>query len=79
MEHFVTAFALAAIPSRYALERGRWSETASLTLRPAEFPWSRFPQSEAILVFARASAPPGRAKPWPPGRTRRGFWRCGTA
>ena len=53
LEHFVTGFALATIPSRYALERGRWSEAASLTLFGKEFPWGRFPQSEAQLVFAR--------------------------
>ncbi len=52
-EHFVAGFALATIPSRYALERGRWSEAASLTLFGKEFPWGRFPQSEAQLVFAR--------------------------
>jgi tetratricopeptide (TPR) repeat protein len=51
--HFVTAFALAAIPSRYALERGQWAEAATLTLRPVDFPWARFAQAEAILVFAR--------------------------
>jgi hypothetical protein len=54
VEHFVSAYALAAIPSRYALERGRWTDAAALTLHPSDFPWSRFPQSEAILVFARA-------------------------
>ncbi|MBI2161518.1 MAG: hypothetical protein HYU25_14270 [Candidatus Rokubacteria bacterium] len=54
VEHFVTGFALATIPSRYALERGRWAEAASLTLFAKEFPWGRFPQSEAQLVFARA-------------------------
>ena len=53
-EHFVTGYALAAIPSRYVLDRRRWSDAASLTLSPSEFPWSRFPQSEAVLVFARA-------------------------
>ncbi|MBI2002613.1 MAG: hypothetical protein HYT85_09320 [candidate division NC10 bacterium] len=53
-EHFVTGYALAAIPSRVVLERRRWSDAASLTLSPSEFPWSRFPQSEAVLVFARA-------------------------
>jgi hypothetical protein len=52
-EHFVVGFALATIPSRYALERGRWSDAASLTLFGKEFPWGRFPQSEAQLVFAR--------------------------
>jgi hypothetical protein len=52
-EHFVAAFALAAIPSRYALERGRWAEAAALTLPGGEFPWNRSPQAEAVLVFAR--------------------------
>jgi predicted Zn-dependent protease len=51
--NFVTAFALAAVPSRYALERGQWGDAAALALRPADFPWARFPQSEAILVFGR--------------------------
>ncbi len=53
VEHFVTAFALATIPSRYALERGRWADAAKLELFGREFPWGRFPQSEAQLVFAR--------------------------
>jgi hypothetical protein len=49
----VTAYALAAIPSRYTLERGQWADAAALKLRPGDFPWARFPQSEAILVFGR--------------------------
>jgi len=53
VEHFVTGFALATIPSRYALERGRWADAARLELFGKEFPWGRFPQSEAQLVFAR--------------------------
>ncbi len=53
-EHFVTGYALAAIPARYALERRRWADAASLTLQPMDFPWDRFPQSEAVLIFARA-------------------------
>jgi tetratricopeptide (TPR) repeat protein len=52
-EHFVTGYALAAIPARYAIERRRWDEAAALTARPADFPWNRFPQSESIAVFAR--------------------------
>jgi hypothetical protein len=51
--NFATAFALAAIPSRYTLERGLWADASSLALRPGDFPWARFPQAEAILVFAR--------------------------
>jgi tetratricopeptide (TPR) repeat protein len=53
VQNFPVAFALAAIPSRYALERGQWADAARLALSPADFPWARFPQSEAILVFAR--------------------------
>jgi hypothetical protein len=51
--NFATAFALAAIPSRYALERGQWGDAQRLALRPGDFPWARFPQAEAILVFTR--------------------------
>lgn len=54
VEHFVSAYALAAIPSRYAVERRQWAEAAALTLPRSDFPWTRFPQSEAVLVFARA-------------------------
>jgi hypothetical protein len=37
------AYAIAAIPARYALERRSWSEAASLTAPPMPFPWERFP------------------------------------
>jgi tetratricopeptide (TPR) repeat protein len=53
-EHFVTAYAMAAIPSRYALERRQWAEASALTLPKADFSWNRFPQAEAVLVYARA-------------------------
>src|SRR5215475_8356350 len=55
-EHLVTAYALAAIPSRYALERGRWADAAALSPYPNEkdFQWGSFPQGMAILVYARA-------------------------
>ncbi len=55
-EHFVTAYALAAIPARYALERGRWVDAAALLPYPNErdFPWGNFPQGMAILVYGRA-------------------------
>jgi tetratricopeptide (TPR) repeat protein len=42
------AFALAAIPARYTLERQAWGEAAKLELRP-----SRFPQADAVTWFAR--------------------------
>lgn len=53
VENFVAAYAFAAIPSRFALERGDWKQAAALKLSPADLAWNRFPQAEAILVFAR--------------------------
>ena len=54
-ETFKVAYAVAAIPARYALERRRWDEAAKLTL-PAlgAFPWQRFRWAEAHIHFARA-------------------------
>jgi tetratricopeptide (TPR) repeat protein len=43
-------YALAAIPARYALERGRWADAARLRVRPAP----EWPATEAITHFARA-------------------------
>ncbi|MGH7909682.1 MAG: hypothetical protein ACRENW_07530, partial [Thermodesulfobacteriota bacterium] len=53
VENFVAAYAFAAIPARFALERGDWKQSAALKLSPADLAWSKFPQAEAILVFAR--------------------------
>jgi len=53
VENFVAAYALAAIPARFALERGAWQEAAQLKLSPPDLAWNKFPQSEAILVYAR--------------------------
>ena len=55
-QHFVVAYALAAIPARYALERGQWNEASNLELYPApsDFPWEKFPQAEALNVYANA-------------------------
>jgi tetratricopeptide (TPR) repeat protein len=53
-EAFQAAYAFAAIPARYMLERRRWSEAAALTVQPSTFPWSRFPWAEAVTHFARA-------------------------
>ncbi len=46
-------FAFSAIPARYAIERERWDEAATLSLHPTDFSWKAFPQAEAILYFAR--------------------------
>lgn len=52
----VGAYALAAIPARYALERHHWAEAAQLQPRqPGSFPWAdQFAPMEAITFFARA-------------------------
>jgi tetratricopeptide (TPR) repeat protein len=52
--NFAAAYALAAVPARYALERGRWAEAAALEVAPAWFPWGKFPFAEAITQVARA-------------------------
>ena len=51
---FQAAYALAAIPARYVLERRRWSASAALQIQPTWFPWMSFPYAEAIIHFARA-------------------------
>lgn len=53
VENFPAAYALAALPARYALERGDWAGAARLSLSPPDLAWNRFPHAEAILVFAR--------------------------
>jgi hypothetical protein len=53
-EDGISAYALTAIPARYALERRAWTEAASLTLHPTTFPWSRYHWAEANVYFARA-------------------------
>jgi tetratricopeptide (TPR) repeat protein len=53
VENFPAAYAFAAIPARFALERGDWEQAAALKLSPADLAWNKFPQAEAILVFAR--------------------------
>ena len=51
--NFKVAYAFAAIPSRYLLERRAWAEAAGLTVKPANFSWTDFPWQEAIIHFTR--------------------------
>jgi hypothetical protein len=55
-EQFAAAFAFAAIPARYALERRAWREAVDLPLHPRSLSWAKFPQAEAINAFARGLA-----------------------
>lgn len=53
---FKVAYAFAAIPARYALERRQWNEAAKLPLHPGTmetFPWEQFRWAEAQVRFAR--------------------------
>lgn len=54
--NFKVAYALTAIPARYALERRQWSEAAKLPLDHPHitFPWANFLWGPAHLYFARA-------------------------
>jgi len=52
--NFKDAYAFAAIPARFALERKDWKMAASLVEYPENFPWKQFPWQEAIIHFAKA-------------------------
>jgi tetratricopeptide (TPR) repeat protein len=54
--NFKVAYAMSAIPARYALERRRWGDAAALPVHPLSmptFPWERFRWAEAHIHFAR--------------------------
>jgi len=55
VDNFAVAYAAAAMPARYALERGAWKEAASLPMYPAAtaYPWNKHPQAEAVNAYAR--------------------------
>jgi hypothetical protein len=51
---FISAFHLAAIPARYAVERGQWADAAALPeAAPESIPWNKFPWPVAMNQFAR--------------------------
>jgi tetratricopeptide (TPR) repeat protein len=49
---FAAAFAITAVPARFALERREWKEAAALTV-PAVIDWTKVPYAEANIHFAR--------------------------
>src|SRR5437899_4022849 len=51
---FAAAYAFAASPARWALERHDWRAAAALEVKPAWFPWNRFRNAEALVHYARA-------------------------
>ena len=54
MNHATTAYAFAAVPTRFALERRAWEEASRIEARvPATIPWDQYPFFEAMAVFGR--------------------------
>jgi tetratricopeptide (TPR) repeat protein len=52
-QNFKVAYAFAAVPARYALERKDWKQAAELNIHPQNFPWNNFPWQKAIFHFAK--------------------------
>jgi tetratricopeptide (TPR) repeat protein len=52
--YFTALYATAAIPSRLAIERHRWSDAAALRLPAKTFPGGQYTWTEGDLYFARA-------------------------
>jgi tetratricopeptide (TPR) repeat protein len=50
--HFAGAFAISAVPARFALERQDWRTAATLTV-PSVIDWRKVPYAEANIHFAR--------------------------
>lgn len=51
--NFKTAYAFAAIPARYVLERKMWKEAANLQMHPANYTWDKFPWQRSLTYFTR--------------------------
>lgn len=56
-----SAYAIAAIHGRLALEYQNWTEAANLSFNHLDFPWNKFPQYEALFYYARGIGA-GRSK-----------------
>jgi hypothetical protein len=50
--NFAAAFAIGAVPARFALERKQWKEAAALSV-PSVIDWTKTPYAEANIHFAR--------------------------
>src|SRR5262249_32035072 len=70
--NFAPAYAVAAVPTRYVIERQKWSDAAKLEAKPASFPWEKFRNTEAILCFGRAL---GAARSGDPAAARESLGR----
>jgi hypothetical protein len=78
VDNFVAAFAFAAVPARYTLERGRWSEAAALTLHPADLGGSASPRPRPFTGLPAAWGPREAAIPGALATRWPGWNRCAT-
>jgi Tfp pilus assembly protein PilF len=62
-ENLTSAYAFAALPARYALERHHWADAIALELQPAWFPWSRYPWPAATFYSAHGLAAARSGRP----------------
>lgn len=51
---FAAAYAVAAVPARWTLERRAWNEAAALPALPSAIAWDKFEYAEANYHFAKA-------------------------
>lgn len=51
--NFKVAYAFAAMPSRYYLEKKMWDKAARLEVLPTNLTWEKFPWQKAIVHFTR--------------------------
>lgn len=51
-DQFAAAYAISAVPARFALERREWKEAAALPI-PTIIDWAKVPYAEANIHFAR--------------------------
>jgi tetratricopeptide (TPR) repeat protein len=51
--NFKVAYAYAAVPVRYALERKDWKSALALELKPSSFPWNDYPWQRSMVSFGR--------------------------
>ena len=80
VEQFAAAFAFAAIPARYALERRDWARRRRAGISPGQHVVAEVPAGGVHhLVRARAWAPPVAAMSRAPSATSPGSRRCATA
>jgi tetratricopeptide (TPR) repeat protein len=70
---FVSSYALAAIPARYAVERHDWATASALAIPDMPF-WSQFPFTEAHIEYARGL---GRARSGDVEGAKRSMTRLG--